>query len=395
MRKALILSLSLAVFLFGGCNLFTGGPDGGAGKQEPLKFIGVTLATAENPDAPTKNFPVESATVVVWKLSFSGDPGAGHRVEAKWYWLDGTLKWTEERNISVGAPKPVTVVGGKGYDEPGGWVPGVYTIKFFLDGAPVGEEIFRVTGEAAQSKPILLAGVDFHHAGDITEPVTVFSKDDTDTIIWFAKLSLGEGAAGDHTVTATWLDPDGKSLWTEDRVITIPEGAEVKQVAGGKGYEEPGKWAVGTYTLLIAVDGEPLGQATFKVGEVPPGDEVELAGTTGLGLMRIAFYNRGDYVNQMTEFENAKTEMIVWEVSLLIQPATPEGGHKLVAKWYLPDGSEKWVQEEEFDVTDEDASKRVIGGKGYTSVGNWAVGEWNVKFYLDGEFLGQKAFTVK
>jgi hypothetical protein len=395
MRKTLILSLSLAVFLFGGCNLFDGGPDGGAGKQEPLKFIGVTLATAENPDAPTKNFPVESATVVVWKLSFSGDPGAGHRVEAKWYWLDGTLKWTEEREITGSAPKPVTVVGGKGYDEPGGWVPGVYTIKFFLDGAPVGEEIFRVTGEAAQSKPILLAGVDFHHAGDITEPVTVFSRDDTDTIIWFAKLSLAPGAAGDHTVTATWLDPDGKNLWTEDRAITIPEGADVKQVAGGKGYEEPGKWALGTYTLLIAVDGEPLGQATFKVGEVPPGDEVELAGTSGLGLMRIAFYNRGDYVNQMTEFENAKTEMIVWEVSLLIQPATPEGGHKLVAKWYLPDGSEKWTQEEEFDVTDADNSKRVIGGKGYTGVGNWAVGEWNLKFYLDGEFLGQKAFTIK
>jgi hypothetical protein len=395
MRKTLILSLSLAVFLFGGCNLFDGGPDGGAGKQEPLKFIGVTLATAENPDAPTKNFPVESATVVVWKLSFSGDPGAGHRVEAKWYWLDGTLKWTEEREITGSAPKPVTVVGGKGYDEPGGWVPGVYTIKFFLDGAPVGEEIFRVTGEAAQSKPILLAGVDFHHAGDITEPVTVFSRDDTDTIIWFAKLSLAPGAAGDHTVTATWLDPDGKNLWTEDRAITIPEGADVKQVAGGKGYEEPGKWALGTYTLLIAVDGEPLGQATFKVGEVPPGDEVELAGTSGLGLMRIAFYNRGDYVNQMTEFENAKTEMIVWEVSLLIQPATPEGGHKLVAKWYLPDGSEKWTQEEEFDVTDADNSKRVIGGKGYTGTGNWAVGEWNLKFYLDGEFLGQKAFTIK
>jgi hypothetical protein len=87
--------------------------------------------------------------------------------------------------------------------------------------------------------------------------------------------------------------------------------------------------------------------------------------------------------------------MIVWEVSLLIQPATPEGGHKLVAKWYLPDGSEKWTQEEEFDVTDADASKRVIGGKGYTGTGNWAVGEWNLKFYLDGEFLGQKAFTIK
>jgi len=395
MRKTLIFSLSLAVLLFGGCNLFNGGPDGGAGKQEPLKLIGVTLAPAEDPAAPTKNFPVENATVVVWKLSFSGDPGAGHSVEARWFLPDGTLKWTEERKIAVGAEKPVTVVGGKGYDEPGGWEPGVYTIKFRLDGAPVGEEIFRVTGEAAQEQPILLAGVDFHHAGDITEPVKVFAKDDTDTIIWFAKFSLAEGSAGDHTVSVNWLDPEGKSLWTEDRAITIPEGALVKQVAGGKGYEEPGRWAVGTYTLLVSVDGEPLGQATFQVGEVTPEEEVELAGTSGLSLMRIAYYNRGDYVNQIAEFDNALTEMIVWEVSLLIQPATPEGGHKLVAKWYLPDGSEKWTQEEEFDITDADASKRVIGGKGYTSVGNWALGEWNVKFYLDGEFLGQKAFTVK
>jgi hypothetical protein len=395
MRRTPALFALIAILTLGGCQLFGGGPDGGAGKEEPLEVLGVTLAPAENLSAATKNFPVETTTVVVWKLAFSGDPGAGHSVEAEWYWHDGTLKWSEDRKIPAGAEKPVTVVGGKGYDIPGGWEPGVYTLKFFLDGAPVTEEIFRVTGEAAQDKPIMLAGVDFHHAGDIVNPVKVFAKDDTDVVIWFAKLSLSKGAGGDHTVTATWKDPEGEVLWTEERAISITEGAEVKQVAGGKGYEEPGGWAVGTYTLAVAVDGEHLGEAAFQVGEAAPEGEVELADASGLDLMRIAFYNRGDYVNQTTEFANDETDMIVWEVSLLIQPATPEGGHVLVAKWYTPDGEEKWVQEKEFEVTDEDASKRVIGGKGYTNPGNWVAGEWRVKFYLDGEFLGQKVFTVK
>ena len=395
MRRTLTLFTLIAALAVTGCQLFPDSADGGAGKEEPLEVLGVTLAPSEDIAAATKNFPIETTTVVVWKLAFSGTAGAGHTVRTEWYWHDGTLKWSEDRKIAAGASAPVTVVGGKGYDSPGGWEPGVYTLKFFLDGAPVTEEIFRITGEAAQDKPIMLAGIDFHYAGDIVNPVEIFSRDDTDMVIWFAKFSLAKGAGGEHTVSATWLDPEGETLWTEQRAIAITEGSEVKQVAGGKGYEEPGGWAVGTYTLAIAVDGESLGEGTFEIGEKPLEDEVELADTLGLDLMRIAFYNRGDYVNQMTEFTNGETEMIVWEVSLLIQPDAPPGNHAVTARWYQPGGGEKWVQEKEFEITDEDASKRIIGGKGYTNAGNWDLGEWKVKFYLDGEYLSEQAFTVK
>ena len=84
MRRTLILFTLIAALAITGCQLFGGGPDGGAGKQGPLEVLGVTLAPSENLAAATKNFTVETTTVVVWKLAFSGDPGAGHTVRAEW-----------------------------------------------------------------------------------------------------------------------------------------------------------------------------------------------------------------------------------------------------------------------------------------------------------------------
>ncbi len=205
-----LAAITLVALLFSGCLPGVGSSGGGGTVKdpagEPMSWLGVTLATKETPDTPQKNFTVADTSVVVWKLTLQRhESESGHTVRAEWYWHDGTLKWQEDRNVAPGNAGPVTVVGGKGYSEAGAWEPGVYTLKFFLDDAPIGEELFRVTGADAEpdDNPIMLAGVDFHYAGDISSPVRVFAQDDTDMVIWFANFSVTNEAAGEHSMLAT------------------------------------------------------------------------------------------------------------------------------------------------------------------------------------------------
>ncbi len=398
-----LAAITLVAMLFSGCLPGVGSSSGGGTVKdtsgEPMSWLGVTLATKETPDTPQKNFAVADTSVVVWKLNLQRhDNESVHTVRAEWYWHDGTLKWKEDRTIAPGRAGTVSVVGGKGYSEAGAWEPGVYTIKFYLDGSPIGEELFRVIGADAEPEdnPIMLAGVDFHYAGDISTPVRVFAQDDTDMVIWFANFSVTNEAAGEHSMLATWFAPDGTALWREERDFVINYGASTKSVAGGQGFDTPGKWAIGKYTLVLTLDGEPIGEGSFSVGETTEGGgEMTPTGTEGLDLYGLSFYNRGDYANRVDRFDNDATAMIVWAVSISRQPDGATGTHTITAAWYMPDGTVKWTQDKDFELEEVDNAKRIIGGKGYTEPGNWVAGEWTVKFYLDGEFIGKDSFTIE
>ncbi len=401
LRKALLIILPAVLLLAVGCQFPGVGTPDDAEKEETrgtLDYLGVALAPQEDLTAVTKSFDAEETTIVVWKVNLANnDPNSRHKLTAEWYWHDGTLKWTEERDFSTGSDSTISITGGKGYSGVGGWQPGVYTIKFYLDGSPLAEEIFRVTGEVEEEQePILLAGINFHDPDDVTEPVEVFPRAETTQVLWFAKLSVTDEAAGTHTVTADWLDPDGKPLWREERSVTVFEGDEAVSVGGGQGYEEPGNWAAGEYTLMLSVDGEQLGQARFSVGEVESEEEDGgEAKPTGLALYGLVFVDRDDYNTPRESFKKDDTAMIVWVVSLARESDEGTGDHVMTVEWYDPSEELRWTQDKEFTVEADEETKRVIGGRGYTETGWWDTGEWSVIFYLDGNFVALENFSVE
>lgn len=398
--KRLLALTPLLLLLLVGCQLpGAETPDDGEKENagEPLSYLGVTLAPQEDLSAVTKTFDSDETTIVVWKVNLrNNDRFSRHKLTAEWLLPSGELLWKEDRSFSTGDDATISITGGKGYAEVGGWTPGVYTLKFYLDGSPVAEEIFRVTGEITEDQePILLAGVNFHYPDDITEPVTVFDEETVTEVIWFAKFSVTDEAVGRHQVSATWMDPDGKPLWNEARTMTVAEGQETVSVGGGQGYTDPAEWTPGEYTLMLTVDGKPIGATNFSVGATEDEPEVETEPSEGLDLYGLVFVDRDDYSEVRDTFLNDETEMIVWVVSLARQPDGPTGTHTITAEWYDPEEVLRWSQDKNFEIGDDEETKRVIGGRGYTEPGWWDLGAWTVLFYLDGEFIAMENFTIE
>jgi hypothetical protein len=71
-------------------------------------------------------------------------------------------------------------------------------------------------------------------------------------------------ASGDHKAEKS--DESLPTPWKTNRhEIKIDPGSKVLELTTGRGQEEPGLWALGTYRVEILIDGVKFAESSFTV----------------------------------------------------------------------------------------------------------------------------------
>lgn len=77
-----------------------------------------------------------------------------------------------------------------------------------------------------------------------------FSQNSTRYLIWHMELTNTKASeAIELPMTIAWYDPNGSVFRKQQRKILLAAGAESVQNEYGCGFDEPGKWEAGSYTV--------------------------------------------------------------------------------------------------------------------------------------------------
>lgn len=195
-----------------------------------------------------------------------------------------------------------------------------------------------------------------------------------------------------HIVKFRYLKPDGSLFWEHKVNMTAKSSWSTFYQSSGCGWQTPGKWSVGTYTVEVWVDGEFLTKAYFSIYD----DVVHLR------FKGVKFFESGydalpvDQHQYRTHFSKSSTRYVNFMVeseNLLygIRDHTP----LIIGKYYMPDGT--FFGETRINNKNTPSTWKNPGfwrGKGWRTPGNWTPGTWRLEVYFGDKYVGQGSFTI-
>jgi hypothetical protein len=161
-----------------------------ARRRKPLQLAGIEFANSTKSGTPlagpATSFSAGKVLFVNWRITFENrlfnlDTGQ-YRVDAAYIAPDGhTLGSVDDIRIVPPSARNATFSGRVGNSAGGAFLPGQYTVNFYLNGQYVAEKKFRVLAENSQSYPASLgssSGVPSGSGGTIDVPTLATGRID-------------------------------------------------------------------------------------------------------------------------------------------------------------------------------------------------------------------------
>ena len=209
-----------------------------------------------------------------------------HKVIWRYYNPDGTLRAEIDGDFRI---KPewgtAWIPGGWGADQPGTWPVGTYRVEVWIDGQKMAQDLFTIYDDRASTSPPVTsvpaetAYLEFQSVkffeGGYTAPQesqrqykTDFPRSTTRYVylLVMTKNLLYRNRSHKPLIFGRYYYPDG-TLFGEARIdkVEVLADWENADLWTGWGWDEPGKWTLGTYRLEILFGNMKVGEGRFTI----------------------------------------------------------------------------------------------------------------------------------
>jgi hypothetical protein len=199
------------------------------------------------------------------------------------------------------------------------------------------------------------------------------------------------------SIKAKYYHPDGSLMGAPVMSETIPYNWETAYYWKGWGWDEPGNWEEGTYTIELYIDGRYITEKRFTI--YSPRD---YSGRNAeYEFDEINFLEAGsklperDQYRYSTHFKKYNARYIYCEIVVrnnLYEIRSQS--HEIVFEYYNPDGSLRGKIEADYNIKAEWKTSWISRGWGWDEPGNWPVGTYDVVVYIDNKYLTEGVFTI-
>jgi hypothetical protein len=197
--------------------------------------------------------------------------------------------------------------------------------------------------------------------------------------------------AHSHSIVVKYYRPDGSLEGEVKSDFTIRPEWYTAYKPCGWGADNGGTFPIGTYRVVVFMDGE-------KVGE----DKFSIAASDDYDVDSIRLFEGGydapakEARVYRTSFEKSSTRYIWTELNIKNRRYQQyEHTHNITLKYYNPDGSLRGQTDHSYTVKSEWLTSWKASGWGWKTAGNWPAGTYRVVVEMDGTVVGEKAFTVE
>lgn len=199
-----------------------------------------------------------------------------HDIEWRYYREDGTFVGESKGNWAF---KPEWETSwnqhGWGWNSPGNWEHGTYTVKVLMDGREIGRNQFTITQDLVKPiKPGLeYEFVEFFESSKHSKPDnnTAYSNRFPQSTTRFVSILVGarnlQYGASEQTsdLVGVYYKPDGNLMGIFTSNVPISANWKEVDIWGGWGWNEPGYWQPGTYQAAIFLGGRLVDQTQFVI----------------------------------------------------------------------------------------------------------------------------------
>ncbi len=166
---------------------------------------------------------------------------------------------------------------GWGWETPGYWKPGVYTVKVLMDGKQVGQNQFTITQDLVKPlKPTfeyefvkLFESSKHNDPNDNTIYSNRFPQSTTRYVnVFVGAKNLQYGVSDQISdLVGVYYKPDGNIMGVFTARVPVPSSWKEVDLWSGWGWDEPGYWQPGTYKAAIFLAGRLVAQDQFIIYE--------------------------------------------------------------------------------------------------------------------------------
>jgi hypothetical protein len=229
----------------------------------------------------------QSAAKWIWyeltlNLARSSPEPVAFAIDETWYGPDGRVinRYTSPFTLKQGWQRP-SFAAGIGFDAPGKWKPGSYQVVLKIGDKTVASGTFQVAPAGGvppgagvlESLGASVLGVKFYEGPKEGVELgqrryqDVFARDTSRYI--FGELDLKFNQTRPEPlvlpVTYFWYDASGKLFEQSNAKHPIQRDWLDAKLSIGYGWDVPGKWPPGTYSLIIKIQDQKVAVGVFRV----------------------------------------------------------------------------------------------------------------------------------
>ncbi len=317
-KRIIVLSLFLfaALFVFVSYPLQVNGSDPEFVFDEISLFEGGYDLPEESQITYSTNFP-KSTTRYVWckvvlKNLLYNIREQQHQVICQYYDADMSLFGEIEDSFLIKPEWEYSWIPlGLGWEEPGNWPGGTYTIHVLIDGKKIGEKQFTVYNDIPElefeSLQFFESGYDVPEVSELNY-TTRFPKSKTRYIYFMVNVKnlLWNKESQIPMIIGRYYNPDGSFLADVDALVDIPADWEYADVWQGWGWDEPGNWSDGTYRVEILFGNKKVAEKQFFIyDDILKEDYVSRQDINDLIDRGVGYLDKGDFDSAILEFNKA------------------------------------------------------------------------------------------
>ena len=301
------------------------------------------------------------------------------------------------------------------------WKPGTYKVAIYIGGKELLKSSFQIVG--AKTAPVvtsdplaallpLVKSLRFYAGGLKSTPyyqakfATEFQSQNTREIWWILDLVFLGRRSGPVTlpVEETWFGPGNQIIHQVSRKFTVPQGKTAWWFGARYGFKEPGKWAPGTYRVVLKVKDKVLSSASFKMegkGAAPAPTAGNFLTQHHLKFVSLKFFEGPEqtpkYKSRIygVQFPQSTTRHIFWELDVdSLVPQTATVPFTIKTFWYDPAG--KLIREStaNFRLTPDTKRPWYAQGYGYKTPGYWKPGKYQAVLKINNQEIASGYFEI-
>ncbi|NER14365.1 hypothetical protein GWK08_13005 [Leptobacterium flavescens] len=223
---------------------------------------------------------------------------------------------------------------------------------------------------------------------------TKFKKKDARYVYSFLKVENMLYNIRDQEVKVrfNYYKEDGSLFGSPEKTYKIPKDWKRVDLWTGWGYATTNRWQAGRYTVKAMVEGRQIAQGMFYIDNTSESGYISK-------VNRVRFFEGGEKVpetkNYATAFSKSTSRSIYTEVNFPnAYYNVKDWKTDITLRYYKPDGSLFGSPKINRVIPKTWKSANVWRGWGWTSTGNWPLGNYRVEVWDGDTMLSSGYFTI-
>jgi len=216
--------------------------------------------------------------------------------------------------------------------------------------------------------------------------------------MWLYRDPDQDTSAKSFTIKEEWYDQTGGMIYNHSSTEQFEADCEYDWFYGGYGFEESGQWEAGTYQVKVYINNNLVHTGSFTVTD--DSTSPVTVGTGQLSADFFQFYDGAEYepdsadIEYRDSFSASATTQINWELWLNRADSDDALSFTISEYWYGPNGQEIYGSSCDTGMEEGWDFAYYYSGCGLEEINNWTAGVYEVKIYIDDEYVTSGSFSI-